>query len=129
MTLTNSQIGQTGEDAAVEHLKSNGYSIVSRNYEMPMGEIDIVVKSGRRYRFVEVKTSLDTYRDTFSPEERVDKRKRRRLQGLCETYLLREGIGLDVEWQVDIIAVTLDSEGKVKHIEHIENAVWDQRGV
>lgn len=127
--LSNSQIGQIGENAAVKHLESKGYSIVSRNYELPMGEIDIIAKSGRKYRFVEVKTSLDTYRDTFSPEERVNKRKRRRLQGLCETYLLREGIGPNVEWQIDIITVTLDSEGKVKHINHIENAVWDHRGV
>src|SRR3989344_5307763 len=109
--LSNSQIGQIGENAAMEHLKSKGYSVVSRNYELPMGEIDIVVKSGRRYRFVEVKTSLDTYRSAFRPEERVDRRKQKRLQGLCETYLSREEIGSNVEWQIDIIAVTLDSEG------------------
>ena len=129
MFLTNSRIGQIGEDAAVKHLEGKGYSIVSQNYELPMGEIDIVIKDGRRYRFVEVKTSLDTYQDNFRPEERVDKRKRRRLQGLCETYLIREGIDPKTEWQIDIVAVTLDKDGKVKHIEHIENAVWDHRGV
>ncbi len=129
MALKNSEIGLAGERAAVEHLKSKGYSIVTQNYEMPMGELDIVAKKRGKLYFIEVKTSLDTHRNAFSPEERVDKRKRRRLQSLCELYLMRERVDPNVEWQIDVIAVTLDSECKVKHIEHIENAIWDYRGV
>ena len=129
MTPKSSEIGLAGERAAVEHLKSKGYSVVAQNYEMPMGELDIVAKRRGKLYFVEVKTSLETHREAFSPEERVDRRQRRRLQGLCELYLVRERIDPDVEWQIDVISVTLDSELKVKHIDHIENAVWDQRGV
>ena len=129
MVLKNSEIGQTGESEAVNHLKSKGYSIVCQNYDLPMGEIDIVAKKRKRLYFVEVKTSLESRFDSFSPEQRVDTRKRRRLQGLAELYLIREGVSLDTEWQIDVIAVTLDTEGKLKHIEHIENAIWDQRGV
>jgi len=129
MPIANSKIGQIGENEAVGTLESKGYRIVTRNYDSPMGEIDIVAEKGRKLYFVEVKTSLDTHRDAFSPEERVDKRKRRRLQGLCEMYLARERIDPHTEWQIDIIAVTLDKDGKNPHIEHIENAVWDYRGV
>ena len=129
MVLKNSEIGQTGEAEAVNHLKSKGYAIICQNYDLPMGEIDIVAKKRKRLYFVEVKTSLESRFDSFSPEQRVDTRKRRRLQGLAELYLIREGVSLDTEWQIDVIAVTLDTEGKLKHIEHIENAIWDQRGV
>ena len=127
MPIANSEIGRLGEEEAVKLLKSKGYSIVAQNYDCPMGEIDIVAKTGKRLYFVEVKTSLDTHRDAFSPEERVDKRKRRRLQGLGEMYLIREGLDPETEWQIDIVAVTLDKDGKNPHSEHIENAVWDYR--
>ena len=129
MPISNAKIGQTGEAEAVNHLKSKGYAIICQNYDLPMGEIDIVAKKRKRLYFVEVKTSLESRFDSFSPEQRVDTRKRRRLQGLAELYLIREGVSLDTEWQIDVIAVTLDTEGKLKHIEHIENAIWDQRGV
>ncbi|MBI3627572.1 MAG: YraN family protein [Candidatus Sungbacteria bacterium] len=129
MSLSNAQIAQAGEDAAADLLKQKGYAIITRNYDLPMGEIDIVAQRRGKLRFIEVKASLDTYRDVFSPEERVDRRKRQRLQGLCELYCLREGIKPGTDWQIDIIGVTLDTEGKTQHIEHIENAVWDYRGV
>jgi putative endonuclease len=129
LMLTNYQIAKAGEDAAVKLLEEKGYSIVCRNYDLPMGELDIVASKDGKIYFVEVKTSLDTHRTAFSPEDRVNKRKRQTLQNLCETYLLREGVGTDTEWQIDVVSVTLDKEGKSSHIEHIENAIWDYRGI
>lgn len=129
MTISNSQIAKAGEDAAAEHLESMGYTIVARNYDLPMGEIDIVAKRGGAFYFVEVKTSVERPDAWFHPSNRVDRRKRQRLQGLCELYCLREGINPSVKWQIDVISVILDNEGKNLHIEHIENAVWDHRGV
>jgi putative endonuclease len=129
MELTGSKIGEIGELEVVKYLKEKGYSIVAQNYDLPMGEIDVVAKKGGHLYFVEVKTSVDTGFDSFSPEQRVDKRKRQRLQGLAEMYLIREGVDPKTEWQIDVVAVTIDREGKLTHIEHIENAIWDHRGV
>lgn len=127
--LTNSQIAQSGEDAAVAYLESRGYTTVARNYDLPMGEIDVVSRKGSKLLFIEVKTSLDTHRSAFRPDERVDKRKRQTLQRLCETYCIREGVDPKTEWQIDVISVTLDKDGNNPHIEHIENAIWDYRGI
>ena len=127
--LTDTQIAKSGEDAADKYLREKGYRVVDRNVDLPMGELDIVTEKGGRYVFIEVKTSLETHRSFFHPEERVDKRKRSRLQALCETYLLRKDLDPKHGWQVDVIAVTLDREGNTLHIDHIENAVWDTRGV
>jgi putative endonuclease len=125
--LSDAQIGIKGEDIAVGYLKKMGYKILHQNYELPMGELDIVAIKDKIMSFIEVKTSLETNRQWFSPEERVDKRKRRRLQSLAETYLMRERYDPDTRWQIDVIAVTLDSEGETLHIDHIPNTVWDWR--
>lgn len=122
--ISNSQIAKAGEDAAVAHLESKGYAIVTRNYDLPMGEIDIVAKRSGVLYFVEVKASVERPDAWFHPSNRVDKRKRQRLQRLCEMYCLREGVDPNAKWQIDVISVTLDNEGKNPHIEHIENAVW-----
>lgn len=127
--ISNSQIGTIGENEAVAYLEGKKYRIICRNYELPMGEIDIVAKRGGKLYFIEVKASLDTHRTSFRPDERINKRKRQTLQNLCETYCLRERISSKTAWQIDVISVTLDKEGKNRHIEHIENAVWDYRGV
>lgn len=125
--LSDAQIGVKGEDFAMDYLKKKGYKILHKNYELPMGELDIVAIKDKIMSFIEVKTSLETNSQWFSPEERVDKRKRRRLQRLAETYLMRERYAPDTRWQIDVIAVTLDSEGKTLHIDHIPNTVWDWR--
>lgn len=127
--LSNAQIGRIGENEAVKYLKGRGHAIIRRNYELPMGEIDIVSKKGGRLCFTEVKTSFEVGDSWFRPLDRVDKRKRRRLQQLCEVYCIRESVDAKTEWQIDVISVTLDKDGKNPKIQHIENAVWDYRGV
>ena len=54
MTTTTSK-GRAGEDKAVAHLKSRGFTIVARNYRTNGGEIDIVAQKDKLLVFVEVK--------------------------------------------------------------------------
>lgn len=49
------QLGQTGEDRAVDFLDKLGYRILVRNKRYPVGEIDILVKDGATIVIVEVK--------------------------------------------------------------------------
>lgn len=48
-------IGNKGEDLAVEFLKKNGYKILERNFRIRGGEIDIITKDEEYLVFVEVK--------------------------------------------------------------------------
>jgi sugar transferase (PEP-CTERM system associated) len=49
--------GCRGEQLAAEHLRHSGYRIVARNLRTAHGEIDLLVRRGRRWAAVEVKTS------------------------------------------------------------------------
>ena len=66
--MDNLEIGKIGESQAEELLKSNGYSILEKNYSIQEGEIDIIAKRKKAICFIEVKTSLETHRADFLPE-------------------------------------------------------------
>ena len=118
----NKKIGQRGEDIACFWLKNKGFKIKERNYNaLPYGEIDIIAEKGSYLIFFEVKAG---YRPTadFRPEIRINKDKKESLKKACEVYLSRNNIPLDSSWQIDILAVEINSDKKAK-IRHFENAV------
>ena len=113
------KLGQWGESVAAHHLEANGYEIVERNWRCREGEIDLVARNGQEWVFVEVKTRRGRSRGT--PEEGVTPRKSRQLLALGEIYTAVHD--LDVDWRIDLVAVELDSKGKLLRCEHIPNAV------
>ena len=50
-------VGDNGEDVACEFLKKQGYKILSRNYRIRGGEIDIIAQDKEYLVFVEVNFS------------------------------------------------------------------------
>ena len=107
------QVGQSGEERAVQHLKKNGYAILDRNWRNSVGELDIVASRKGQLVFVEVRT-IDSPRFGF-PEASVGPVKQRKLARLATAYVQQakhEG-----DWRIDVIAI--DHEG----LRHIENAV------
>ncbi len=52
-------VGDWGEEKAVEFLRRQGFEIVDRKFSTTFGEIDIVAKKSDDYYFVEVKTRFD----------------------------------------------------------------------
>ncbi len=118
----NFNTGNFGESIAANYLRKKGYKIIDRNYRNKIGEIDIIGKSGKTIVFFEVKTSLKN--EDYFPEDRVDKRKREKLRRLAQAYLFEKKIGLENEYQIDIIAVRILGGGNFE-IKHIENAVED----
>ncbi|MFA5742388.1 MAG: YraN family protein [Candidatus Paceibacterota bacterium] len=128
---TAKETGQLGEQMAIEYLENKGYEILDRNYVFrvpqgpPMGEIDIVAKKNKIVVFVEVKTlrvdEKSGSEPLIRPEEKVNYQKMRKLARAAENWLIKNEIGLDKPWQIDIIAVKIFI-GRTK-IVHFENAV------
>ena len=55
------ELGELGEDLAVEELEKNGYEIVERNWRYKKAEIDIIARKNEVLAIVEVKTRSSDY--------------------------------------------------------------------
>ena len=114
------KLGAWGEKVAAIELESQGCRIIDRNWRCQQGEIDLIAQAGDELLlFVEVKTRRG--RNMGTPEEALTPHKSRKLIQLAQLYLAEKE--LDVDWRIDLVAVELDSNGKLLRCEHIPNAV------
>ena len=114
------RLGELGERAARGHLERAGFTVLDTNYRCPHGEIDIVARDGDAVVFVEVRSRRGGSFGT--PEESITAGKTRRLIATAETYL-QSREGLPPHWRIDLVAVEVDSRGRIARIERTENAV------
>jgi len=119
--------GKLGEKIACQFLEKKGYRILDKNfifrfpYSPQKGEIDIVAKKGDTLVFVEVKTLRNSR--FFSPEEKVNLGKIRKIIQCSEFWMVKHNFPFDTKRQIDIIAVEI-KYGKT-NISHFENVAKD----
>jgi putative endonuclease len=112
-------VGDEGERLAVDFLKKKGYRILETNYRCRSGEIDIVARQGEALVFIEVRTKTNV---SFGlPEESISFTKRQHLEASAESYL-QENSQDPPSWRIDLVAVELDADNRLKRIEQIQNA-------
>ena len=113
------QLGHLGERLAREHLERLGYTIVTRNYRTRFGELDIVARDRDALVFVEVKTR----RHGASPLEFLSPRKRQQVRSMARSYLLATADRpYSPEVRFDAIGVSIDEQGRLLELEHLEGA-------
>lgn len=105
---------------ACEFLGKNGYDIVETNYRCTEGEMDIVATQRETLVFVEVRTRKS--RLYGSPEESITEIKKERLRAIAERYG-QEHENLPEARRIDVMAIQLDRNDRIKRIQLIENAV------
>jgi putative endonuclease len=113
------QLGRLGERLAREHLERLGYAIVASNYRTRYGELDIVALDRDALVFVEVKTRRPGYDplDAFSP------RKRQRVRAMASSFLASApDRPFAAELRFDAIGLSIDSEGQLVELQHLEAA-------
>lgn len=113
-------LGRRGEAIAAAHLEAAGYRIVARNYRCPVGEVDLVAEDAGCLVFVEVRTRRGDLWGT--PEESVTPGKQARLARVAEHYL-SEHEANDIDWRIDVVAVEVDGQGRVRRVEVVRDAV------
>jgi putative endonuclease len=108
--------GTLGEQAACAALEAKGYRVLSRNYRVRGGELDIVCERDGVLVFCEVKTRTSAL--FGAGEEAVTFAKQRRLRKLALEYMQREGVRAR-SIRFDVIAIDV-AEGLVSELRHLE---------
>lgn len=105
MARSTTEAGGDAETTAAATLVRLGYRILTRNYRIKSGEIDLVAEDGKILCFVEVRSRADGAHGT--PEETISRTKRRRLASAAQHYLTRHRRE-DAHCRFDVVAI----EGK-----------------
>lgn len=113
-------LGAAGEKLAAHYLQNKGYEIITTNFSIRGGEIDILAKHDGVLVFVEVKTRTG---DSFGEgSESINGLKRLHMRRAIQKYIYKKMGDKDVDYRVDIIEVELDSKTKaLKNINHFED--------
>lgn len=116
------QLGQLGEELALEHLERLGYRLITRNHRTRFGELDLIVCDDWTIVFVEVKArrigaSAGTALESVSP------RKQRQVRGMAAAWLVDSGDRPRAcDLRFDVVAVTVDQVGRLLRLDHLEAA-------
>lgn len=78
-------VGNKAEELACKYLQKSGYKIITRNYQIRGGEVDIIARDGEFLVFIEVKAR---YNHNFGlPEESISFWKIKALQKTAQVYI------------------------------------------
>jgi putative endonuclease len=111
--------GNRSEKAAAKFLKRLGYRIVSRNYYVPGGELDIVALDGDCLVFAEVRSTAQN--DSERPILSIDRTKQRRITLAARHFLHRKQLR-EPPCRFDVLIVCWPYGRREPRIEHYPNA-------
>lgn len=112
------ELGELGENLAVNHLASKKYEILDRNYRWKKSEIDIVCKKDDLLIIVEVKTRQTAVYG--EPYEAVTRSKQRQIIKVANQYIQEKDI--DSEVRFDVVSIVQNQHRTA--IDHIEGAFY-----
>lgn len=127
------ELGARGEDIAAATLQQAGLTVVERNWRCTVGEIDIVAQeTGPDYVrglpavpwlvIVEVRTRRGSAYGTAL--QSIIQRKQAKLREVARTYV--QQAQWRGPWRIDVVAVQMDSRGRMLSVEHVRSAVRDE---
>lgn len=110
------ELGNKGEQLAVEYLIKKGYKILEKNWRYLKAEVDIIAQKENTIVAVEVKTRSTDY--FGNPQDFITKKKINLLVMAMNEYVISND--LDVEIRFDVIAII--QHQKAQKIEHLKDA-------
>ena len=121
MTTPRTRLGNLGERHARVLLEQTGMTFVEANWRSASGEIDLIMRDNEFVVMVEVKVRRGE--SSGSAEEAISAAKGRRLLATGEWYMADHLALSDVPWRIDLVAITIDSSGRVIRQTHVRDAV------
>lgn len=113
-------MGRQGEDFAVRHLESRGWTIHQRNWRCRHGEIDIIAiaPDAMTVVFVEVRTRSTV--NAGHPLESIGVRKAARMRQTAGAWLSAQAQFIP-QFRIDVIGILWDPvEPELTHLEGLE---------
>jgi len=111
------EIGQKGENLAVDYLQNAGYTVLERNYRCKLGEIDIIARDNDTLVFIEVRSRSSL---AFGlPQESINRRKRHQISKVALEYMIRRKLK-NIPARFDVVAVSF--EGRKEKVDLIKDA-------
>ena len=114
------RLGRLGEQLAAEHLERLGYRVVARNHRTRFGELDLVAARDEWLVFCEVKTRRLGSGSAFDSLHDAKRSQGRKLAS-ADLVEVRDR-PWHAELRFDAIGVTLDGEGRLVRLDHLEAA-------
>ncbi len=114
---TSKDLGKKGEDIAAGYLKSEGYTILARNWFCDHLEIDIIARQDDQIVIVEVKSRGEDYIE--EPWEAVSSSKIRNVVEAAHIWLTEQQV--DLETRFDVISIVFSDDGNYE-LTHFQDA-------
>ena len=111
-------LGKYGEEAASRYLQTLGYELVERNFHSRAGEIDIILRDGDSWVFVEVRTRNS--HNHLAGLEAVDETKLARMRRTMSDWLQARGVTAG-KIRMEIVSVLVQGGGVT--FDHIRQVV------
>lgn len=112
-------LGRWGEERAVQFFQERGAVVIGKNIRVVGGEIDLLVREGDEYVFVEVKTRR-THRFGH-PETAITRTKILRMIRCAQRHLKQQRYPTKTRWRLDVVAITKNAQHEeIHHISSID---------
>lgn len=108
--------GKYGEDIAKKYLLDKGFVFIEANFEIDIGEIDLIMSDKDWLVFVEVKYKQDDR--LGKPEEMIGKRKLAQVKRVAQFYLMNnpEMRKTFVKYRIDAVCILGDQINYYKNL-------------
>ncbi len=108
------------ENHVQKHLEQAGLTLITKNFQTRMGEIDLIMKdSTGRIIFVEVRARNNKF--FGNGLESVDRNKRRKIVQTAQFYLQKNKLLDKIFFRFDVLDTCTDYHGKIA-IDWVKNA-------
>ena len=104
MISISQHIGYRAEKRACRFLKKQGLSLITKNFQTPYGEIDLIMQDQQEIVFVEVRYRQNT--DFGTASEPVSSMKQRRIVKSSLAYLMKHQIPDSFPCRIDVVDIT-----------------------
>ena len=109
-------LGDCGEEAVAQFLKSKNFKIITQNYLTRYGEIDLIAQKDDILAFIEVKTRKTVH---FPISNVVTWRKQQKIVKTAKYYIIQNNI-INKACRFDIATVIQSNNGY--EVDYLENA-------